>query len=188
VDSETGPVERLAEEGRHLGERSDFARRPQDSYETPSEAVGPLLPHLPTRTTFLAPCAGAGKLVGHLTRAGHVCVSSSDLPIDARSHRYDTSGADCFLPRWSSPILHEIIVNLSDQLPTWLLVDYDWAATLQSVPYLPRLRKLVAIGRVRWIEGSPHDGKDDACWLLFDRPAGVPTVFIGRVQERRTRP
>jgi hypothetical protein len=39
-----------------LGKRSDFARRPQDGYDTPESAVAPLLPHLVERTRFIEPC------------------------------------------------------------------------------------------------------------------------------------
>jgi hypothetical protein len=165
-----------------MGRRSDFERRPQDSYETPWEAVLPLVPWLRRGARYIEPCAGEGKLAGHLNRLGYKLVSASDLPVDARTHRYDTTGVNYFVtnPPWSRKVLHEIIANLSDQLPTWLLVDYNWAATWQAAPFLPRMRKLVVIGRVRWIPDSPFTGKDDACWIQFTRPGPVPSIFIGR--------
>jgi hypothetical protein len=142
-----------------------------------------LFSYLPPRTKFIEPCAGEGKLVAHLTSVGHECVSSFDLPTDARSHRYDIpAGAIAVTnPPWKRPVLHEIIVNLSNQFSSvWLLIDFNWLATRQAGPYLPRLRKIVVIGRVKWIEDSAFTGKDDSTWCLFSRPSPEPAVFIGR--------
>lgn len=52
-----------------MGKRSDFERKPRDLYETPPEAVQPLLPHLCPQTRFIEPCAGAGALVDALQAA-----------------------------------------------------------------------------------------------------------------------
>jgi hypothetical protein len=70
-------------------------------------------------------------------------------------------------------------MNLSDQLPTWLLFDADWKHTKQAIPYLSRLCTIVSVGRVRWIPGTPYTGKDNCCWYLFDRSADI-TTFYGR--------
>jgi hypothetical protein len=48
------------------------------------------------------------------------------------------------------------------------------------VPYLPRLRRIVAIGRVKWFADSAHGSLDDFVWCLFTRPSLEPTIFIGR--------
>ena len=66
--------------------------------------------------------------------------------------------------------MHPLIVNLSDQRPTWLLIYSDWLLTQQARPFLPRIRDVVVIGRVEWIEGSKTSGFDNSCWVLFDRP------------------
>jgi hypothetical protein len=166
-----------------MGKRcSNFKRFERDLYDTPAAAVGPLLPHLGLAMRFIEPCLGRGCLACHLAAEGHVCVGSYDLPTDARNHRYCTEGAGCFFtnPPWTREGLHPIIVNLSDQLPTWLLLDFDWLATQQAAPFLSRLRKVVAIGRVRWIPDSPYDGMDNAAWLLFSHPSDWPPVFVGR--------
>jgi hypothetical protein len=92
-----------------MGKRSDFPRLPQDQYDTPAAAVGPLLEHLAPCTRFIEPCAGAGCLVGHLKRAGHVLVGAYDLPNDARSVRYPGIGDGVVFvtnPPWSRPALH----------------------------------------------------------------------------------
>jgi hypothetical protein len=169
-----------------MGKRSAFERLPQDSYDTPFEALAPLLPHLKPRTRFIEPCVGYGCLVEHLTRAGHVCVGQYDLPTDARFARYDIPEGAVFItnPPWRRDALHAIIANLSDQAPTWLLLAGDWLHTQQSIPYLMRLRTIVSIGRVRWIPDSPYDGKDNAVWTLFDQPdSGAATRFVGRVAK-----
>jgi hypothetical protein len=155
---------------------------PQDAYTTPARAVAPLLTQLPPRTAFVEPCAGEGRLIAHLTAAGHILAGSYDLPHDARIKRYRLEPLDVFItnPPWDRPVLHAIIENLSNQAPSWLLIDFDWLATVQAAPLLPRLRKIIVIGRVKWIPDSPHTGKDNCCWCLFTRPSAEPAIFIGR--------
>lgn len=172
-----------------MGKRSTFERRKNDAYDTPAEAVTPLLAHLPVRTAFIEPCAGNGRLIGHLQRAGHCCVSAFD--IDPRADGIERGDArstgdnigDCYItnPPWTRVILHPIITNLSRQLPTWLLFDADWMHTRQAAPYLPSLRKIVSVGRVKWIPDSPHTGKDNCCWYLFDARSEAPAQFVGRL-------
>jgi hypothetical protein len=167
-----------------MGKRSAFARIPQDAYATPLAGVEPLLPYLATATRFVEPCCGLGVLAGYLKRAGHVLVSAYDLPHDARTKRYpEANDGTIFItnPPWSRSTLHLIIVNLSDQAPTWLLIDADWMHTRQSIPFMPRLRAVISVGRLKWIPDSPYTGKDNAAWHLFDRPDDRVTIrFIGR--------
>jgi hypothetical protein len=47
-----------------MGKRSEFKRLVRDAYDTPAEAVAPLLPWLRPDARFIEPCAGAGKFVG----------------------------------------------------------------------------------------------------------------------------
>jgi hypothetical protein len=171
-----------------MGKRSSFERRPQDKYNTPAAAVE-LLPYLRPRTHFIEPCAGEGYLVGHLKRAGHILVGAYDLPDDACVKHYrevdDGYGdaAPIFItnPPWKRPVLHPLIENLSDQAPAWLLFDADWMHTKQAIPFRMRLKTIVSIGRVRWIEDSKNDGKDNCAWYLFDRPRlDNGTEFVGR--------
>lgn len=172
-----------------MGKRSSFERIPRDFYPTPYEAVIPLLPHLAPQTVFDEPCAGNGALISHLERHGHECLNAFD--IEPRAPRIDTddatrvgpgSGADCYItnPPWAREALHPIIENLSDILPTWLLFDADWMHTRQSAPFMPFLRKIVSVGRVKWIADSPFTGKDNCCWYLFDQTSEAPAQFIGR--------
>lgn len=159
-----------------MGKRSDFERVERDFYPTPLEAVLPLKAFLKENTKFSEPCAGDGRLVKHLESLGHTCIWQSDIEpqsdfIAERSvfDVTETNGADVFItnPPWNRKILHPLIEHLSDMAPTWLLFDADWMHTKQSIPYLHRLKKIVSVGRVKWIEDSKSTGKDNCCWYLF---------------------
>jgi hypothetical protein len=173
-----------------MGKRSNFERVPRDFYPTPAEAVVPLLRHLLPGTVFLEPCAGNGTLIDHLQRAGHRCTYGVDIapqwPIvregDATTFKYNMGGATCFItnPPRDRKVLHPLIVNLSDQAPAWLLFDADWSHTRQAAPYMPRLRRIVSVGRVKWIPDSPFTGKDNCAWHLFDKPGNAIVAFYGR--------
>jgi hypothetical protein len=177
-----------------LGKRSDFARRERDFYPTPAAAVAPLLKHLPPRTTFCEPCAGDGALVNHLENAGHHCLATYDIEVghdwtDASWtwHQLDAlllskpllNHADYIItnPPWERKLLHKLIEHFAHLAPTWLLFDADWAFTKQSRPFLPYLRKIVSVGRVKWIEGSKHTGKDNCAWYHFDSLRWEPPEF-----------
>ena len=89
---------------------------------------------------------------------------------------------DCIItnPPWSRDVLHPMITHFAAQGPTWLLFDADWMHTKQSAPYMPLLRKIVSVGRVKWIPDSPFTGKDNACWYLFDAATDSAAQFVGR--------
>lgn len=169
-----------------MGKRSDFARRERDFYPTPMEAVLPLLPHLQPGTKFSEPCAGNGALVDHLESCGHQCVWESDIApqrtmmqADALSLLYVNS-VIITNPPWDRKLLHPMIRHFASQRPTWLLFDADWVHTRQAAGYLPLLRKIVSVGRVKWIPESTMTGKDNCAWHLFDANASGPAVFHGR--------
>lgn len=169
-----------------------FVRNKGDFYRTwDPRCVAPLLPFLAPSTPFVEPCAGDGVLVDHLKAAGHWPVWVMDL----EPKRADVNVGDAMKlvshwgddvriitnPPWTRTILHPLIRHLGQIAPTWLLFDADWAHTAQARPFLPWCHLIVSVGRVKWIEGSRHFGKDNAAWYLFDysRPApfGGP-VFI----------
>jgi hypothetical protein len=172
-----------------MGKRSDFERVPRDFYPTPLHAMLPLLDHLPDRSRFIEPCAGDGRLVDMLEAAGHACAARYDIEprrkdittLDALSTRV-TNEADFIItnPPWARETLHPMIDHFSAWLPTWLLFDADWMHTRQSAPFMPFLRKIVSVGRVKWIPGSPFTGKDNCCWYLFDQSEQSAAQFIGR--------
>lgn len=175
-----------------MAKRSDFERAPRDLYPTPYKAILPLLPHLTPATPFIEPCAGDGRLIGYLQEHGHVCHGAYDVePGDPSIKRADALnmltayayGAMTFItnPPWSREILHPLILHLSAQHPTWLLIDANWANTAQAARYLEHCRKIVVIGRVKWIENSPHQGKDDSAWFLFTSARSRASEFYGRL-------
>ncbi len=177
-----------------MGKRSDFKRRKNDGYDTPPEAVAPLIRQLSGNgLSFWEPCAGAFALGTALMDAGLHCSLASDISpraggvvkMDAMteilSPRLGILSADLIItnPPWTRQILHPMIDHFRKMRPTWLLFDADWMHCKQAIPYLPYCHKIVSVGRVKWIPDSPHTGKDNAAWYFFDRyPA--PTEFIGR--------
>lgn len=175
-----------------MGKRSSFARVPSDVYDTPPEPVAALLPHLPPACRFMEPCGGKGALIASLQAAGHRCTWAGDIEPradgieqwDALKDRIGPrlSGADMVItnPPWKREILHPLILRFSNIRPTWLLIDSDWMHTVQAAAFMPRLRKIVSIGRVKWIPGSTMTGKDNAVWALFTQPMPLATEFVGR--------
>ena len=169
-----------------MGKRSDFERKPRDFYPTPKEAVIPLLPHLPEKGLFAEPCAGDGRLIEHIEELTSL---SGYWMTDIEPHADFIGNGDALTdkivgcdicitnPPWDRKILHPLIDNLSNQLPTWLLFDADWMHTKQSVPYIKMCSKIVSVGRIKWFGNMT--GKDNCAWYLFDRKANN-TIFYGR--------
>ncbi|WP_103173743.1 SAM-dependent methyltransferase [Paracoccus sp. SY] len=177
-----------------MGKRSNFLRIERDFYPTPAEAVAPLLPHLDAGSTFIEPCAGDGALIRHLEAAGHRCIRAIDIAPqaegieagDALTVNFGPCRGDICVtnPPWRRDLLHALIPHFAAQRETWLLFDADWLHTRQSAPFLPYLRKVVSVGRVKWIPGSKHTGKENAAWFCFDRPGRHPRIeFIGRTPQ-----
>ena len=173
-----------------MGKRSNFKRVERDFYPTPIEAVKPLIPHLPSDFTYWEPCAGDGALVCHLVALNpgiwcalrsdispvHICIKKQNaLPCEIPKCDYIISN-----PPWSVHLLHPMIERFSARAPTWLLFYADWMHTKQSAPYMKWCRKIVSVGRVKWIPDSKMTGKDNAAWYLFDQSKNGPTEFVGR--------
>jgi len=172
-----------------MGKRSNFERKPRDYYRTPVEAVQPLDRHIDEIQTFCEPCAGDGALIRSLNNLGLQCVSAYDIEpqslgiksMDAMTLDEATlKNADVIItnPPWDRSILHPMIEHFSNLRPTWLLFDADWMHTKQATQFLPRLRKVVSVGRVKWFDKTT--GKDNACWYLFDRYGRTAVRFYGR--------
>ena len=185
-----------------MGKRSNFVRRERDFYSTPREAVIPLAnvvkpPKGQRKTWFYEPCVGDGALVQHLQGTGRFLASgATDIEpqgeygkaarLDAFSLNSERIGEAHVIitnPPWDRKILHPMIEHFSAMRPTWLLFDADWMHTKQSAPYMPWLRKVVSVGRVKWIPDSKMTGKDNCAWHLFDQHTDGPTEFVGRMVE-----
>ena len=173
-----------------MGKRSKFERNPLDFYPTPRLAVSILLGRLKPNVNFVEPCAGDGRLADMLDLAGHTCSYASDLEPRRQDIRcldaLDLTEVHCLFadmiitnPPWSRSVLHPLILHFSRLRPTWLLFDADWAYTKQAKAYLPYCVEIVAVGRLKWIEGSPHTGKDNCAWYLFDRHENHHAKFYG---------
>ena len=183
-----------------MGKRSDFVRKDRDFYATPYEAVVPLLEHLPKKQFgFAEPCAGDGTLIKHIENSTNGwCSWASDIEpqteiaqssiILTRHFREititDLHEADYIItnPPWDRKILHDMIDYFTACRPTWLLFDADWMHTKQSSIFQKMLKKVVSIGRIKWIEGSKNTGKDNCCWYYFDENNKDQTKFYGRVE------
>jgi hypothetical protein len=168
-----------------MGKRSEgFERRASDYYPTPYAAVVPLLPHLPPAVRFIEPCAGDGRLVGHLERHGHLCVDAFDIAPQSEHIRqadalkmWPTSG-DMVITNfpWRRDMLHPLMEHWRRLMPTWTLLDANWLFTKQAAPLLRYVSDVVVVGRVKWIEGSKQTGKDDSIWLRMQAEP-CQTVF-----------
>ena len=149
-------------------------------------------PFLLPNTIYAEPCHGEGHLVRQLKEHGHTCGFASDinglqyncLELDfsevTEGHLVDCS-AIITNPVWSRDILHPMIEHFSKLKPTWLLFDSDWSYTRQSTPYMKDLcTDIVAVGRLKWIEGTTMSGKDNCAWYRFDINKEQETRFHGR--------
>lgn len=111
-------------------------------------------------------------------------------------------------PPWRRDLLHALIWHLMHQHPCWFLFDADWAHTRQAVGLesvalanevvLPgkaatRVKRdllafchaIVSVGRVKWIEDSKHQGKDNCAWYLFTNTPRLTDApkFHGRIEH-----
>ena len=123
------------------------------------------------------------------------CVYKGDIRNGQDALALDHYGApDAIItnPPYTRELMHKLIVHFQRIAPTWLLLELDWSATKQAAEYMRCCSDIVTIGRVKWIEGSKHTGKDNHAWLRFDVRHTSGPVFHGRDQSemippRRTR-
>jgi len=171
-----------------MGKRSSFERMPRDLYNTPAEAVMPLVPFLNGVKRFAEPCAGDGDLIKHLKSHGLTCVYQGDVYRGRNAlRRSDYGKVDAIItnPPHTRAVMHQLIEHFQAIAPTWLLIDLDWVSNLQAVPYLPHCSDIVIIGRVKWIPDSKYDaGKENYAWYRFDgHYRGATKVHNRRVKK-----
>ena len=163
-----------------MGKRSTFERIPRDFYRTPAAAVPPLIPHLDGVRSFAEPCCGDGALVRHLESFGMRCVYSGDIATGQDALAVDQYGAaDAIItnPPYTRSLMHALIEHFARILPSWLLLETDWAATKQAAPFMPTCTDIVSIGRLRWIEGTTMTGMQNFAWYGFDARHSVGPRF-----------
>jgi hypothetical protein len=165
-----------------MGKRSDFERIPRDFYPTPPAAVPPLIPHLRGIRSFAEPCCGNGDLIRHLESFGLRCAYAGDVATgqDALTLDADNCGyADAIItnPPYERPLMHAMIRHFTSILPTWLLLETDWASTKQAGPFMPSCSDIVSVGRLRWIEGTAMSGKQNFAWYRFDERHSAGPIF-----------
>lgn len=190
-----------------MGKRSTFDRKSKDFYETfDPRAPRQLVNEFPYGATYCEPCCGDGALIANINnvRPDLRCVVTNELhpelyyfePDVSIDIRYDNLYGGLFdfyimnCP-WKRHFLHAIIAKLMEHRPVWALIDSNWKETtqermakkhnLKTVKELMRhCVKVKSAGRLKWIRGSKHVGKDDCSWYLFDKNFTGETVFIGR--------
>lgn len=180
-----------------MGKRSNMERNPRDLYRTFDKRAGAAIsPHLTPNTKFAEPCAGAGDLIDQLKAAGHSCVYACDIEPQAKDVRGDIERGDMFAlteahlenadiiasnPPWRVDIAHPFMEHFMPMKPLWTLFYADWLFTKQARPFIPRLKKVVAIGRLKWMEGSKMDGKENCVWLYSEPGWTDGPTLIGRL-------
>jgi hypothetical protein len=151
---------------------SDFPRRKHDEYLTPYKAALPLFPFLTGVRTFVEPCCADGRLIRHIESIGPLCVYSGDIQTGTDAL------TDVVLPRiiadaiitnppYTWEILEPMIVRFGSIAPTWLLLEADFKHTINAAPYIPMCSDVVSIGRVRWFDDTPSEGKVNYAWYRF---------------------
>lgn len=171
-----------------MGKRSDFERIERDFYPTPYEAIIPLLPFLTINQTFAEPCAGDGRLIKHLERHHQKCVYACDIEPQADgivqadvlffNHTFPPCDKIITNPPWEREALHPMIDRFAAHADTWLLFDADWMHTIQASPFASLCKRIVSVGRVKWIEGSKNGGMDNACWYEFSKRDGRTEFYF----------
>jgi hypothetical protein len=184
-----------------MGKRSDFERIERDFYPTPPEAIYPLTPWISTIEGFCEPCVGSGALSDVLVGLGHHLALACDPEPSGEAAGYarrisalEITQADCrgfshFItnPPWprkhgrGEPTL-SMIRHLSSLRPTLMLLSADFAHNTYATEVLDYCPLIISIGRIRWIAGSEHTGKDNAAWYLFNQriPIKGKTIFVPR--------
>lgn len=186
-----------------MGKRAEqqFERRPRGFYPTPWAAFEPLEPYLSRTLCYGEPCAGDGTLCGHMDRVGLSITLATDI---APRHPWvtaydalaltpaDIQTTDLFVtnPPWpekggnGEPTLG-ILMHLSGLRTTWALLPSDFMFNAYAGPIMARCTAVLPIGRVQWIPGSEHNGKDNCAWFRFELgSSGSGIQFIPRVARK----
>lgn len=181
------------EVARRGARQSRFAKKALDAYDTiDPRAVTALRPHIRELTRFIEPCAGKGDLIRQLQAIGLGCQDQFDIAPRGDGIRqedaldwvypYDRRGwAIITNPPYQWPLLGQLLKHwLLQADKVWLLLDANWAHTLRAAPFMANCRRIVSIGRLRWVEGSGHSSTKDYAWYEFSRFTASSTIFHPR--------
>ncbi len=188
-----------------------YPRRDSDFYPTPIATTLRLLPHLPKDVSFAEPMCGDGAIVyALLSEAGLSGHYTGDIDPQGTAKNYakvkdvfettkeDFAKDDLIIsnPPWPSPKHHNpsdrapvgagqptvaIIKHLIQFKPCWMLLSADFMHNRYFGDLAPYCRKIVSVGRVKWIPDSKAVGMDNACWYFFETQIEewATTRFIG---------
>lgn len=173
-----------------MGKRSNFEKVPRDFYPTIDPNAIPQTFVNQIRGRYYAePCCGAGDLVDLLADVA-MCKWESDVDYrgcgkkwDAmKLSRHELEKCEVIItnPPYTRKVLLPMIDHLTSLKPTWLLLPADMMHNKYFSDYMKRCRKVISVGRLKWIKGSPHTSTDNYAWYLFDAGRTKQTRFYGR--------
>ena len=73
-----------------------------------------------------------------------------------------------------------LIEHFACILPTFLLLEADWAHTKQARPFMPMCNDIVSVGRLCWFEETKMSGKENYSWYRFDARHAAGPIFHAR--------
>ena len=85
---------------------------------------------------------------GTLESFGLRCVYAGDIRSgqDALAvEQYGAADAIITNPPYTRDLMHKLITHFQRIAPTWLLLDFDWAATRQAAPFMPCCSDIVVL-------------------------------------------
>ena len=107
-------------------------------------------------------------------------------PARTRGRSTITAHADSIItnPPYTRDLMHRLIEHFQRIAPTWLLLEFNWAATEQAAPFMHHCSDIVILPRLKWIEGSKDTAKDDHAWYRFDSKHSYgPVLHNNRGQD-----
>ena len=136
--------------------------------------------------TFAEPCCGDGALVRHLKSFGLRCVYAGDIATGEDALALDTYGdADAIItnPPYTRPLMHALIDHFARILPTWLLLETDWASTKQAAPFMPTCTDIVSVGPPALDRRDDDERQAELCLVSVRRSslgrAEVSCAWVG---------
>ncbi len=137
--------------------------------------------------------------VADITPRGHALnydhIQTKDV-FETTAEDFDDVDVIVSNPPWPSPKHHNpsdrapvgagqptvaIIKHLIQFKPCWMLLSADFMHNQYFGALAPYCRKIVSVGRVKWIPDSKAVGMDNACWYFFETTIEewAITEFIG---------